>query len=189
MVFGHDDRLLPLSAVNLRGGAAACALACSVGGPGPTKVVMGVADLSPPPTRPHLEELVLSRTLELAAAVLGEGEESIGAVSSRLVRCPEPATLGHRGSPSASVNRTSPQCSVWLSSMPLRGGSQNPMAVRNSPTLLRASRPARSRSEGQARRGSLTGPGTAHRAPARVAPRKPRGVHRWSTNGPHTRAA
>jgi hypothetical protein len=90
-------------------------------------------------TRPHLDELDLSRMLELAAAVLGGGDEPI-------VRSPRGArVIPHRQRLAAvailvSVRRTCPRCSAWLWSMPPRGGSRNPTAARNLPThcLLRA---------------------------------------------------
>ena len=47
-------------------------------------------------TRPHLEELDLSRTLELAAAVLGDGDEPI-VRSPRGTRHLSSATLSRRG--------------------------------------------------------------------------------------------
>src|SRR5947209_17115692 len=52
-----------------------------------------------PSTRPHLDELDLSRTLELAAAALGDGDEPTvrSARGSRVIR--QPATVGRGGSP------------------------------------------------------------------------------------------
>ena len=93
------------------------------------------------PTRPHLEELGLSRTLELAAAVLGCGDEPI----VRPLAAHASSPIGNAWPPWQSwvnVRRSSPQCSALPSSMPSRGGSRSPTAARNLPThcLLRAVR-------------------------------------------------
>jgi hypothetical protein len=89
-------------------------------------------------TRPHLDELDLSRTLELAAAVLGAGDEPNmrSLRRSRVIphrqRLAAVAVLGEREAHLTAVH------SPW--SMPPRGGSRNPTAARNLPThcLLRA---------------------------------------------------
>jgi hypothetical protein len=93
------------------------------------------------PTRPHLDELDLSRTLELAAAVLGAGDEpNVRSLrGSRVIphrqRLAAVAVLGEREPHLSAVQR------VALV-MPPRDGSRNPTAVKNSPThcLLRALR-------------------------------------------------
>src|SRR5947209_10579361 len=85
------------------------------------------------PTRPHLDELDLSRTLELAAAVLGAGDEpNVRSLrGSRVI--PHRQRLAAVQS-WASERRTSRRCSALPWSMPPRGGSQNPTAARNLPT-------------------------------------------------------
>jgi hypothetical protein len=93
-------------------------------------------------TRPPLDELGLSRALELAAAVLGGGDEEPIVRSPRGMR-----VIPNRQRLAAvailvSVRRTCPRCSASLWSMPPRGGSRNRTAARNLPThcLLRAVR-------------------------------------------------
>lgn len=74
------------------------------------------------PPRPHLDELDLSRTLELAAAVLGDDNELI-------MRSPRGSRVTPTGNAwplwqsSASARRTSPQCNAWPSWTPPHGGS------------------------------------------------------------------
>jgi hypothetical protein len=85
------------------------------------------------PTRPHLDELDLSRMLELAAAALGGGDRPIvrSPRGSRVIpnrqRLAAVAVLGER-------EAHSPQCNALPWSMPPRGGSRNPTAARNLPT-------------------------------------------------------
>jgi hypothetical protein len=80
------------------------------------------------PPRPHLDELYLSRTLESAAAVLGDGNEPIvrSARGSRVIPTgnawPPWQLLGR-------VRRTSPRCGASPWSMPPRGGSRSPTAL------------------------------------------------------------
>jgi hypothetical protein len=92
--------------------------------------------------RPPLDELELSRTLELAAAVLGSGDEPVVRSSrgSRVVSARQclaaVAVLGEREADLSAVQRL-----AW--SMPLRGGSRNPTAARSLPMhcWLRVARP------------------------------------------------
>ena len=87
-------------------------------------------------TRPHLDELELSRTLELAAAVLDSGEEPIVRsprglrVIPNRQRLAAVAVLGEREAHPSAVQR------LALVEPP-RGGSRNPTAVRNCTSRTR----------------------------------------------------
>lgn len=86
------------------------------------------------PTRPPLSELDLSRTLELAAAVLGTTESR--SYGLRVDHAGFP--IGNAWPPWqswASARRSYPQCSALPWSMPPHGGSRSPTAASNSPTL------------------------------------------------------
>jgi hypothetical protein len=95
-------------------------------------------------TRPHMDELDLSRTLALAAAVLGDGDEPTlrSPRGSRVIpnrqRLAAVAVLCKREEHLSAVQR-----SPW--SMPPRGGSRNPTAAMNSRTLY-SLRPVQNRS-------------------------------------------
>jgi hypothetical protein len=82
------------------------------------------------PTRPHLEELDLSRTLELAAAVLGDGEEPIlhAPRGSRVIpnrqRLAAVAVLGEREAQLSAVQRLAlVDAAAWWLSEP-NGGEE-----------------------------------------------------------------
>jgi hypothetical protein len=82
------------------------------------------------PTRPHLEELELSRTLELAAAVLGDGDEPIvrSPRSSRVIsnqqRLAAVAALGGRELHLSAVQRLAlVDAAAWWLSEP-NGGEE-----------------------------------------------------------------
>jgi hypothetical protein len=85
------------------------------------------------PTRPHLDELYLSRTLEIAAMAVDNRDAPIMRSSrgSRAVphrqRLAAVAVLGKRELQLSAMQRT-----LW--SMPPRGGSWIPTAARNLPT-------------------------------------------------------
>jgi hypothetical protein len=96
------------------------------------------------PTRPHLDELDLSRMLELAASVLGDGDEPIvrtprGArVIPHRQRLAAVAVLGEREAHPSAVQRLALVDAAAC-------GSRNPTAARNSPThCLRRAAPRRS---------------------------------------------
>ena len=90
------------------------------------------------PTGPHLDELGLSRTVELAAAALGDHDEPImrsprgSHVIPNRQRLGAVAVLGER-----ELHLSALQPSLW--SMLLHGGSRSRMVVSNLPThcLLR----------------------------------------------------
>jgi hypothetical protein len=82
------------------------------------------------PTRPHLDELELSRTLELAAAVLGDGEEAIlhSTRGSRVIanrqRLAAVAVLGEREAQMSAVQRLAlVDAAAWWLSEP-NGGEE-----------------------------------------------------------------
>jgi hypothetical protein len=80
--------------------------------------------------RPHLDELELSRTLELAAVVLGVGEEPI--VRSPHGRASFPIDNAWPLSQFwASVSRIYPRWNALPWSMPPRGGTLNRTAAKN----------------------------------------------------------
>jgi hypothetical protein len=104
-------------------------VACSIGGPGAGGVVVGVADFHHT-TRPHLDELDLSRTLELAAAVLGDGDEPIvrSTRGARVIRNRQRlaavAVLGEREAQLSAVQRLAlVDAAAWWLSEP-NGGEE-----------------------------------------------------------------
>jgi hypothetical protein len=90
-------------------------------------VVVGVADFHHT-TRPHLDELDLSRTLELAAAVLGDGDEPIvrSTRGARVIRNRQRlaavAVLGEREAQLSAVQRLAlVDAAAWWFSEPNGG--------------------------------------------------------------------
>ncbi len=126
------------------------------------------------PTRPHLEELDLSRTLELAASVLGDGDEPIVRsprgthVIPHRQRLAAVAVLGEREAHLSSVQRLAlVDAAAWWLSEPNGGAvslaSRNPAdPAQGTPTPRRAATHHRPRRD------------AGHRFPHQHRPRRTR---------------